>query len=76
MVATLDRAPRWFTIGAVAEQVGRSPSTIRKLERAGVVMPLRVEGQDRRLYTLEDVATIRAALAVRSGGTTPRGNAA
>ncbi len=76
MVATLDRAPRWLSIGAVAEQVGRSPSTIRKLEQAGVVTPLRVEGQDRRLYTLADVETIRAALATRSGGTAPRDSAA
>ena len=59
MNGTLER-PRLFSIGAVSRQLGVSPSTIRRCETTGVVNPLRDEGMGRRLYTVDDVAAIRA----------------
>ncbi len=67
---------RLFSIGTAARMVKRSPATLRKLEARGVITPARLEGQDRRLYTLADVEIIRAALVTRSGGNTQRDTAA
>lgn len=60
-IATLE-APRLLTIGEVARLVGRSASTVRNLEGRGVVRPTRLEGQDRRVYTMSDVQKIRAVI--------------
>jgi DNA-binding transcriptional MerR regulator len=51
--------PRVFTIGRAAQLAGVSPSTLRRLEAAGAIRPARVEGTDLRVYTEDDMATIR-----------------
>ena len=77
MTATIDdTARRFVSIGKVAALVGLSPTRLRELEAAGVLpKAARLEGMDRRLYSLDDVATIRAALADRATGQQARGAA-
>ncbi|MDP9371681.1 MAG: MerR family transcriptional regulator [Chloroflexota bacterium] len=71
-----DAARRFLSIGAVGRLVGLSPTRLRELEAAGVIpKAARLEGMDRRLYSGEDVATIRAALADRATGQQARGAA-
>lgn len=55
-------ATRVYTIGVAAQMVGVSPSTLRRLEASGKVSPLRVDGTDLRVYTDDDMATIRQAV--------------
>ena len=63
---TEDTTRRFVSIGRAAELVGRSRSTLRELEARGVLpTAARVEGLDRRLYSLADVEVIRATLAER-----------
>jgi len=59
--------PQLLTIGEVMRQLeasglGRSGTTLRKLEARGVVKPFRTVGQDRRLYTETDVESLKAAI--------------
>ncbi len=62
-------ARRYLTIGKAAQLVGISPSTLRRLEAAGVIRPARVEGTSLRVYTDWDVATIRkVVMAARETG--------
>ncbi len=77
MTAVVDDAARRFlSIGAVGRLVGLSPTRLRELEAAGVIpKAARLEGLDRRLYSLQDVAIIRAALANRATGQSARGAA-
>lgn len=56
-----------MTIGEVRRRlavlgVGRSETIIRRLEARGVVTPIRVIGQDRRLFTSADVQKLEAAI--------------
>lgn len=58
---------QFMTIGEVkrrlaAAGVGRSETIIRRLEARGVVTPIRVIGQDRRLFTAADVQKLEAAI--------------
>ncbi len=75
MAATIDdTARRFVSIGTVARMVGKSPTTLRELEAAGILPPAtRLEGLDRRLYSLGDVEIIRAALAERDAARQGRG---
>ncbi len=77
MTATIDDTTRRFvSIGTVARLVGKSPTTLRELESRGVLpAAARVEGLDRRLYSLADVEVIRAALAERDAARLARGAA-
>ncbi len=77
MTATCDTdAQRLISIGMVGRAVGLRPTRLRELEAAGVIpKAARLEGMDRRLYSAEDVATIRAALANRATGQPARGAA-
>ncbi len=60
---------RMFTIGRAAQLAGVSPSTLRRLEAAGAIRPTRVDGTDLRVYTADDMATIRQAVeAARATG--------
>jgi len=53
-------------VGAVAARVGVSASTLRKLERTGILpAPPRVLGSDRRIYRDEDVTRIEQTLKER-----------
>lgn len=53
-------------VGAVAERCGVSASTIRRLERAGIVpAPPRLAGSDRRIYRHEDVIRLERMLEQR-----------
>lgn len=62
-------AAQFLSIGEVVKLVGKSATTIRKLEARGIVTPARLQGQDRRLYSVDDVATIRQAIdAARATG--------
>lgn len=59
--------PQLMTIGEVRRRlteqgVGRSKTLIRRLEAQGVCTPIRPLGHDRRLYTVEDVAALAAAI--------------
>lgn len=54
---------RLLSIGAVARIAGVSPTTLRRMERAGIVTPARLEGFDQRLYSADDVKAIVAARA-------------
>ncbi len=60
---------RVFTIGRAAQLAGVSSSTLRRLEAVGAIRPTRVEGTDLRVYTADDMATIRQAVdAARATG--------
>ncbi len=66
MSATIE-APHFLTIGEVMRQLEasglrRSGTTLRKFEARGVVSPIRALGQDRRLYTQEDVERLKTAI--------------
>jgi len=50
-----------FSVKQVAEQLEISPSTLRRLERRGVVVPERTPGGHRR-YTEEQVKEVREYL--------------
>ncbi len=75
MTATIDdTARRFVSIGTVARMVGKSPTTLRELEAAGILPPAaRVEGLGRRVYSPSDVATIRTVLAEREAARQTRG---
>lgn len=63
MIATEDLAQLKLTIGPVARLAGCSPSWVRKLEEVGVIGKAERTPTGRRIYRLEDVATIRRTLA-------------
>ncbi len=66
MTATLEGTRRFVSIGLAAEMAGCSPQAIRDMELRREIPPAaRVEGMDRRLYSLEDVALIRQARETR-----------
>ncbi len=65
-----------LSIGGVAELVGRSPALLRIMEEAGEIpRALRLVGSDRRVYRVEDLPRIRAAIANRRGPGRPRHDA-
>jgi DNA-binding transcriptional MerR regulator len=51
-----------LTIGEAAAQVRRSPITLRRLEREGVVPPAPRDRAGRRFYTPEAVERIRLVI--------------
>jgi len=60
-------APQFMTIGEVRRRLAeggivRSKTVLRRLEAQGVCTPIRPLGHDRRLYTVEDVAALAAAI--------------
>ncbi len=60
MVATAEPARRFVSIGVAARSVGVSPQTLRDWEtRELIPRAARLEGLDRRLYSLDDVEAIR-----------------
>ena len=65
-----------LSIGGVAEMVGRSPALLRVMEQEGAIpRALRLVGSDRRVYRVEDLPRIRAAIANRRGPARPRHDA-
>ena len=57
-----------LSIGGVAGLVGRSPALLRVMEEAGEIpRALRLVGSDRRIYRVEDLPRIKAAIANRRG---------
>ena len=61
-----------LTIGEVcralqASGCGRSATVLRRLERAGVVTPMRTPGLGLRLYSLGDVEALKVAIRDREG---------
>jgi len=61
MVATTEQA-QLLSTGAAARYLGMSMSLLLKYEREGRIPAAhRVAGSDRRVYSLEDLETIRAA---------------
>lgn len=69
-----------LTIGEAAAQLGRSPITLRRLERAGLVPAAFRDRAGRRCYTPEDIERLRAVIfpALRPNGadSVARGGAA
>ncbi len=63
-----DRATeRYLGIGALSQELGVSPSGVRRWERIGLIPPAeRIAGSGRRLYRLSDLQEIRQRVAERS----------
>ena len=57
-----------LSTGGLARRLGVSLTTVRRLEAAGIVQSSRLEGSDRRVFTIDDVEPIRAAMMARRGG--------
>ncbi|MFJ5549459.1 TioE family transcriptional regulator [Streptomyces sp. NPDC093225] len=55
-------------IGPLAHGLGLRPATLRKWERAGLVVPGRDPGTGYRVYTAADVRDVRLAHQLRRGG--------
>jgi DNA-binding transcriptional MerR regulator len=60
--------PGGMFVGALAEQLGIRPATLRKWERAGLVSPRRDPVTGYRVYTEPDVRDARLAHQLRRGG--------
>ena len=57
------------SIGGLAERTGRSPSTLKFWERAGVIPPgIRVAGDNRRVWRASEVEAIRRRIEERENG--------
>ncbi len=66
MVATAEPTRRFVSIGVAARSVGVSPQTLRDWEARALIPPAaRLEGMDRRLYSIADVEAIRQIRQVR-----------
>lgn len=58
---------RLISTGGLAARIGRSPSTIKYFEAAGVIPPaVRVEGSNRRVWRDSDVAVIEDLIGRRT----------
>ncbi len=57
-----------LSTGGLARRLGVSLTTVRRLEAAGIVQSFRLEGSDRRVFTIGDVEPIRVAMEARRGG--------
>lgn len=56
----------FMTTGTAARQLRVSVSMLRQLEREGITPPARrLVGQDRRIYSEADVATLKTIIAER-----------
>ncbi len=66
-------AEQFVGIGVVADELGVSPSAVRKWERLGVIPSApRLIGSDRRMYRLDDVPMIRQRVReMRAAGRRP-----
>ncbi|MFI1194513.1 TioE family transcriptional regulator [Micromonospora sp. NPDC020750] len=62
------RADRPLTIGHLAHRIGVTPATLRKWERAGVLVPQRGPDTGHRLYRVDDVRDAELAHLLRRGG--------
>ena len=63
--------------GEAARQLGVSMSLLRKLESIGVTAPARrVAGLDRRVYTAEEIESLRRIIADRRARQSPQLEAA
>ncbi|MDP9358317.1 MAG: MerR family DNA-binding transcriptional regulator [Chloroflexota bacterium] len=64
----VDRTTEQFLgIGALSQELGVSPSGVRRWERIGLIPPAdRVAGSGRRLYRLSDVQEIRKRVEERA----------
>lgn len=71
MVAVAEPPRRFHSIGTVARMVGCSPTTLREMEARGLIpAPARLDGQEYRVYSEQDVDAIRAARARMQGART------
>lgn len=59
---------RPLSIGHLAHRLGVSPATLRKWERAGILLPRRDAGTGHRHYTAADVRDAELAHMLRRGG--------
>jgi DNA-binding transcriptional MerR regulator len=57
-----------LSIGHLAHRLGVSPATLRKWERAGILLPRRDTGTGHRHYTAADVRDAELAHMLRRGG--------
>ncbi|MFF3866143.1 TioE family transcriptional regulator [Micromonospora sp. NPDC001898] len=62
------RPDRPLTIGHLAHRIGVTPATLRKWERAGVLVPQRGPDTGHRLYRVDDVRDAELAHLLRRGG--------
>jgi len=66
-----------FSVGGLAAQLGVSPSAIRRWERLGLVpTAVRPDGNDRRVFVVEDIAALRERVNARRAATRRRGEVA
>lgn len=63
-----DGPARRVPISAVAHRLGVRPATLRKWERAGILVPAREHGTGHRTYAPEDVRDAELAHLLRRGG--------
>ena len=57
---------QFVSIGGAAARLGVSPSAIRKWEGQGVIpAAARLDGSDRRIYSLDDLEEIRSRVDAR-----------
>ncbi|MFJ3788774.1 TioE family transcriptional regulator [Kitasatospora sp. NPDC090091] len=64
-------ADRPFSVGQLAHRLGLAPATLRKWERAGILVPQRDPRTHHRSYTAGDVRDARLAHLLRRGGFPP-----
>jgi DNA-binding transcriptional MerR regulator len=57
-----------MTITAAAQAVGRHPSSIRRLEKQGIIPPAARDWAGERYYTVADVERIRSILYPAAAG--------
>jgi DNA-binding transcriptional MerR regulator len=62
------RAPGGLHVGALAHRLGLHPATLRKWERAGLVVPRRDPRTGYRTYSADDVRDARLVHQLRRGG--------
>jgi DNA-binding transcriptional MerR regulator len=62
------RADDVVPIGAVAHRLGVTPATLRKWERAGILVPRRDRGTRHRVYRAADLRDADLAHLLRRGG--------
>ncbi|MEV0394218.1 TioE family transcriptional regulator [Polymorphospora rubra] len=65
---TADRPDRSLPVGAVAHRLGVTAATLRKWERAGILVPRRDRATRHRVYGADDVRDAELAHLLRRGG--------
>ncbi|GIF09979.1 MerR family transcriptional regulator [Actinoplanes teichomyceticus] len=61
-------AQRPLPVGALAHRLGVTPATLRKWERAGILVPARDRATHQRVYTADDIRDADLAHLLRRGG--------